>query len=157
MADGVQPIGLLGIERSVQKQAGHSEHAVHRCSNFMAHGGQELALRFVGRFRFFLLLVEIRCALGHHGFQFTLTQHEGAHSPSPKQADREDEQPPFSRQGRPGKPPGRTNHKGNSINVRILAERRIRCHRFEGVRSRRKLRIADLAAGCVHPSIFQTC
>jgi hypothetical protein len=45
---------LRGIERSRAKHLQHADDAVHRRTDFMAHGGQELALRPRGRFGDFL-------------------------------------------------------------------------------------------------------
>ena len=47
---GVSPLFL--VERRIEEEAGHADHAVHRGPDFVAHVGQELALRGVGRVRF---------------------------------------------------------------------------------------------------------
>jgi len=47
----LEVFALLAAERSFQCEFRHSQNAVHRGSNFMAHVGQELALRFICRFR----------------------------------------------------------------------------------------------------------
>ena len=47
----------------VQRQVGHADDAVHRSANFVAHVGQELALRAVGRFGGFFGPLQIRLRL----------------------------------------------------------------------------------------------
>src|SRR5262247_2180332 len=39
---------LIGCELSFQQQPRHTEHAVHRRADFVAHGGEELRLGAVG-------------------------------------------------------------------------------------------------------------
>ncbi len=58
--DQVEIIPLLRCQRSIERQIGHSDNAVHRSANFMAHVGQEFALRAAARFSCFLGVEKIR-------------------------------------------------------------------------------------------------
>ena len=48
--DDAHIVPLLVVERSMQHQLGHAQHAVHGRANLVAHGGQESALGLVGAF-----------------------------------------------------------------------------------------------------------
>src|ERR1700687_3643265 len=50
---------LFGVERSIEKKAGHADYAVHRRADLVAHHGQELTLGGVGSFRAFFGLVKL--------------------------------------------------------------------------------------------------
>jgi hypothetical protein len=47
-SDGLGEAALGGIERRVQQEPGHADHAVHRRPDLVAHVGQEIALGLVG-------------------------------------------------------------------------------------------------------------
>ncbi len=42
--DHFQIFALLRIQLGIERQIGHSDNAVHRCADFMAHVGQKIAL-----------------------------------------------------------------------------------------------------------------
>ena len=51
IADRVDVVALLAVERRVEQQPRESDDRVHRRADLMAHGGEERALRLVGLFR----------------------------------------------------------------------------------------------------------
>ncbi len=63
---------LLVVQRGVEQQAGHADHAVHRRPDLVAHVGQELALGPVGRLGLLameaqrLLHLATQADAGHH-------------------------------------------------------------------------------------------
>ena len=49
--DGLREFSLLGLERAVEQEIGHSRDAVHGCPHFVAHTGEKLTFGAVGRLR----------------------------------------------------------------------------------------------------------
>ncbi len=60
---------LLVAEGAAQQQLGHAQHTIHRRTDFMAHGGEKLALGATGRFRGLLGLDQLGGATHHLLFQ----------------------------------------------------------------------------------------
>jgi hypothetical protein len=71
--DDAREFGLLGIERGIQQQVGHADHAIERRANLVAHGGQEIALepgRLFGSvlgIEQMLLQLALLAGVGEHG------------------------------------------------------------------------------------------
>ena len=47
-ADGLGEFALLGLQRRVEQQLRHADHAVHRRADLVTHVGEEVALRAAG-------------------------------------------------------------------------------------------------------------
>ena len=77
-ADFFQVIALARFQVCFEGQIRHADHAIHRCADFMAHVGQELALRQAGLFGHLLGLVQLLRALRHALFQMFIEFAQGA-------------------------------------------------------------------------------
>src|SRR6202035_4017052 len=69
-ANRLGKVTLFIRERGIEQEIGHSDHAVHRCANFMAHVGEEIALYAIGKFggRFRVIQLRLRTfSLGDFG------------------------------------------------------------------------------------------
>ena len=69
VVDLFQVFGLLRAYFAALQDLGQAENGVHRCADFMAHIGQEGALRKVCLFGGVLGLFQFRCALLDNLFQ----------------------------------------------------------------------------------------
>ena len=50
MTECESELALLGIERSVEEEIGHTDDAVHRSADFVAHRGEKFAFGGAGAF-----------------------------------------------------------------------------------------------------------
>ena len=57
----------------MQKKFGHTDHAMHRRSNFVTHGGQKIGFCFVSFFRRASSFFKVRSSLSDFGLKLSLS------------------------------------------------------------------------------------